>query len=254
MTSCLNSSVPSPSLLWQNIVAQNTEEALELLRTNAYCPDIEMGKSNLQAAIMHCPGHSKLIEALIVGRGIDVLEFADSYGNTPMMTAAGMADVVAIDLLAKAGAKVCVHNTINRDPLCVVVMSSLLRIHAMFDDQEHAHAQVLEAARTLVRHGAPVDVNYYGFKDKLKNGKPLLRNYVSNLDAKWIDPNLVKFLVAAGADIPSQEELLQIHPTHSATIYAAIEHGLEDRRITVARELGATIPSSLVALIRGYVA
>ena len=231
------------------IEEQNLEKALELGRKGS-CPDVENGETNIAFAIQWCPHHTKLMETLIMGRDLDVLEFRDAYGNTPMVIAASNANVAAIDLLAKAGAKVCVFGACGCSTLRCAVMDGQFRIEGMFENRAQACAQVLQAARALVRHGVPAD-DY-----SIPDGEALVKTYIKKWNLAPVgDPDMVKFLVTEGAAAPSKEEVLEAsaNPMIAETICAAIEQGLEERRQGVRSAVDAKMPAALITLICDYV-
>jgi len=238
---------PSPSYLRQAIQAQEPQKALELLQGPDSWPDIEDGNTNLQEAIKWCPMNPELIIALIAGRDLKVLDCKDSYDNTPMITAAAFANVLAIDLLAKAGVRVDVHDNQKKSPLCLVVTDSLLRVSGMYENRHEPEAQILQAAQTLVRHGARAD----GYN--IADNQPLLKSYIKSWDPTQGDPNLIKFLVAEGAEPLSLAEVSKLTSKNETIIHAAIEEGLQERQIAVSQGLDAILPASIAALIGAYI-
>ena len=223
------------------IMNQNPASALEIMRTDPYL-DIEDDESNLILAMMWLPHDTDLMEPLIAGRTLNALQFRNSQGHTPLMIAASLANVVAINLLAKAGINVN-EQPDGWTPLSVLVLNGLLRIKGMYDDPALAHAQVLKATRALVRAGANVNADP-PFE------KTLLRAYIKEWEINGGNLDLVRFLVAEGAVAPSKEELQQINPKYAIPIHDAKEQGLTQRAL--ANELREAMSVELVTLISDY--
>jgi ankyrin repeat protein len=128
-------------------------------------------------------------------------DFADFAGNTPLMYACAGGHLDVVEILLQSGANVEDHNENGHTPL-----------------MEAASAGYVNVAKVLLENGAGINTHSNEFKESALT----LACYKGHLE-------MVRFLLAAGADQVSQRRSRSMFRPRADTLRAFIVAGAQNR-------------------------